>query len=58
MPTKRGHDKIGNYYQYGRTGKKYYYIKKSTQSRNIAKKRADKQGMAIKIRQLYKSKIK
>lgn len=45
MPVHRGVDKIGNYFQWGNVGKKYYYYNETT-CKN-AKKRATKQGRAI-----------
>lgn len=47
MPVHRGHDSKGSYYQWGNSGKKYYYISGSKRSRELAKKKAQKQGIAI-----------
>lgn len=46
MPIKRHR----NYYQYGETGKKYYYTSGDKQSRSHAKRKAVKQMRAIKAR--------
>ncbi len=46
MPTHKGKDKKGTYYQWGNQKKYYYTSKKSEQ---IAKSKADKQGEAIHI---------
>ena len=47
MPTKRGKDSKGSYYQWGNQ-KKYYYKEGDENSRKRAKKKADEQGRAIK----------
>jgi len=47
MPTHRGVDSKGSYYQWGNSGKKYYYISGNERSRNIAKNKAKKQAIAI-----------
>lgn len=52
MPAKRGYttkggDRVG-YYQWGNSGKKYYYTPGSERSRKRAKTKAQKQGQAIK----------
>jgi hypothetical protein len=47
MPVERGVDEKGNYYRYGKEGKKYHYVTGNAASRAEAKKRADKQGEAI-----------
>lgn len=54
MPTKRGIDKIGTYYQWGQHGKKYYYKAGDSISRTQAKTKADKQGKVIKISESYR----
>lgn len=46
MPVHRGRDSHGVYYQWG-SQKKYYYIENSKRSRELAKKKALKQGIAI-----------
>lgn len=46
MPLKRGKD----YYQWGDSGKKYYYQPGDIISRKIAKESAKRQGIAIAIR--------
>lgn len=45
MPIRRGR----NYYQYGKDGHKYHYIVGNTKSRNMARRKAMKQGQAIEI---------
>lgn len=47
MPVHRGKDKDGAYYQWGESGKKYRYETGNPQSREAAKKKAEKQGRAI-----------
>lgn len=47
MPTRNGRDSKGPYYQWG-SGKKYHYTAGNAASRNAAKRKADKQGEAIK----------
>jgi len=47
MPIKRGQNKYGNYYKYGKQGKKYYYQASNKISRNTAKNKAKRQGKAI-----------
>lgn len=47
MPTHQGSDTKGTYYQWGQTGKKYYY--KTSRGEQLAKNKANKQGMAISI---------
>ena len=46
MPVHRGRDKNGSFYQWG-TRKKYYYVAGNEKSRNIAKQKATKQGIAV-----------
>lgn len=46
MPVKNGRDSLGPYYQWG-TQKKYYYKPNDDKSRNRAKEKATKQGIAI-----------
>lgn len=50
MPIFRRKDNIGSFYQYGDTGKKYYYITNNKRSRLIAKRKAIKQMRAIHVR--------
>lgn len=47
MPVHRGKDKEGCFYQWGNSGKKYYYICNNSKSRDQAKKKAERQGRAI-----------
>jgi hypothetical protein len=48
MPVRRGKDKDGAYYQWGESGKKYRYETRNERSRQAAKKKAEKQGQAVK----------
>lgn len=48
MPIRLSHDKNGYYYQYGTTGKKYYFIKGNKLSQNIAYNNSLRQLKAIK----------
>ena len=47
MPILRKIDKNGNYYQYGNTGKRYYYTAGNTTSRRQAIYKASRQADAI-----------
>ena len=47
MPIYRGVNSKGPYYQWGKTGAKYYYIPNNSRSRLNAKKKAIKQMVAI-----------
>ena len=47
MPVHRGTDLHGSYYQWGNSGKRYYYIPKNNKSRENAKKKAEIQGRAV-----------
>lgn len=51
MPVQQGKDSNGSYFQWGEHGKKYYYDPKSDRSKEIARKKAAKQGRAIKASQ-------
>ena len=55
MPVERGRDTNGCFFRYGKSGKKYYYIAGNERSRNIAKNKAKKQGVAIAISKSRKS---
>lgn len=46
MPVHRGKDSKGPYYQWGDSGKKYHYTAGNKESRERAKKKAEKQGRA------------
>ncbi len=46
MPVHRGQDSKGPYYQWGNHGKKYHYKSGSQRSRELAKDKAHKQGVA------------
>jgi hypothetical protein len=48
MPIHQGIDAKGTYYQYGQTGKKYYYT--TPKGETIALQKAKKQTMAIAIK--------
>ena len=45
MPVHLGSDSNGKYYQWGTSGKKYYFTSEKT--KKIAKEKATKQGIAI-----------
>ena len=47
MPIKRGQAKGKYYYQFGDSGKKYFYIVGNKRSRTIAKHKAEKQQKAM-----------
>ena len=47
MPLHRSKDSKGSYYQFGATGKKYYYQSNNTNQRNKAKEKAKRQSRAI-----------
>jgi hypothetical protein len=47
MPIHRGSDSKGSFYQWGNSGKKYYYKSGNKKSREIAKSKAKKQAIAI-----------
>jgi hypothetical protein len=47
MPVHYGKDSKGPYYQWGNTGKKYYYTVNNKISREKAKAKATKQAIAI-----------
>jgi len=51
MPVRQGRDSNGPYFQWGENGKKYYYDPKSNRSKEIARKKAARQGRAIKASQ-------
>lgn len=51
MPVRSGKDSKGSFFRYGDSGKKYYYTPGDKSSRERAKKKAGKQGQAIKISQ-------
>jgi hypothetical protein len=48
MPVHRSKDGKGPYYQWGESGKKYHYETGDAQSRERAKKKAEKQGRAAR----------
>jgi hypothetical protein len=48
MPVHRGEDKKGPYYQWGDSGKKYHYKAGEAKSRERAKRKATKQGQAVR----------
>lgn len=47
MPVHRGYDSIGYYYQWGNSGKRYYYIHGNVKSENAARNKSNKQARAI-----------
>lgn len=47
MPVQRGEDKEGPFMRWGKKGKKYYYTANDDASRERAKEKARKQGIAI-----------
>ncbi len=51
MPVQEGKDDQGYYFQWGDSGKKYYYKKNSKRSKEIARAKAARQGRAIKASQ-------
>lgn len=48
MPVHRGKDREGPYYQWGESGKKYYYESGNKQARERAKAKAERQGRAAR----------
>ncbi len=48
MPVHRGKDRKGAYYQWGDSGKRYYYETGDQQSREAAKDKAKRQGRAAR----------
>lgn len=46
MPVHQGKDSNGTYYQWGSSGKKYYYSADSSESKSRAKNKAENQGQA------------
>lgn len=48
MPVHRREDSKGPYYQWGDSGKKYHYEAGNKQSRESARKKAEKQGRAAR----------
>jgi len=54
MPVQWGKDSHGSFYRWGQSGHKYYYIINNKRSRDNARKKAHKQGIAIKISQARK----
>jgi hypothetical protein len=52
MPVRRGKDSKGTYYQWGKSGKKYYYKTGNKASRTRAKNKALKQALAIRLKRL------
>jgi len=47
MPVHRGHNAIGYYYQWGNTGKRYYYTPGNVRSENDARNKSNQQARAI-----------
>lgn len=50
MPVTISRDVLGSYYKWGKTGKHYYYSPNNEASRKKARKKAIRQGIAIKLR--------
>jgi hypothetical protein len=50
MPVHRGRDRRGPYYQWGESGRRYYYTSGDTSSRNRARHQATRQGQAARAR--------
>lgn len=48
MPVHRSKDGKGPYYQWGDSGKKYHYEPGDKESRESAKRRAERQGRAAR----------
>lgn len=48
VPVRRGKDSKGPYYQWGDSGKRYYYTAGDKGSRSTAKSKAEKQGRATR----------
>jgi len=48
VPVRRRRDGEGAYYQWGESGKKYHYQAGDKNSRETAKKKAEKQGRAAR----------
>ncbi len=48
MPVSAGRDQQGCYYQWGSTGKKYYYECGNREARERAKRQAEAQGRAVR----------
>lgn len=47
MPVQCNKDKVGPFCRWGQHGKKYYYIKGNSRSKQISISKAKKQGIAI-----------
>lgn len=47
MPAEKHRGKNGSFYRWGKSGKKYYYTAGNKESRELAKKKANRQGLAI-----------
>jgi hypothetical protein len=56
MPVHKGSDNRGNFFQYGTTGKRYYY--KTDKGEKLALNRANKQGKAIQTSKKLKISFK
>lgn len=52
MPVTVGRDNNGPYYKWGKTGKHYYYKVGDEHSRKKARKKAIRQGVAIRLRKI------
>ena len=50
MPVRSGVDAVGPYYQWG-SAKRYYYLRGSPRSKQMARREAERQGAAIERRE-------
>ena len=48
MPVRSGEDSTGPFYQWGESGRRYYYRKGSETSEKMARARAAAQGRAVR----------
>jgi len=48
MPVHRGKDGKGPFYQWGDSGKKHHYAANDKKSRDTARRKAERQGKAIR----------
>ena len=55
MPVRESIDDIGNFFQWGNSGKKYYFNPSNSKDREAARLLSKKQGQAIKISQLRRA---
>jgi hypothetical protein len=50
MPIKEGYDQDGHFYQWGNSGKRYYFNRENEEERNAAYIKAQRQRTAIYAR--------